>query len=82
MEYGKKTLNNITSRKQQEIEESVKPVPEKYKFELDLVKRLASGEEDPDHDKIIKELESESVVGQKARKLMQMTTQRLKKLVN
>lgn len=82
VKYGKRTLNNITSRKQQEIEESVKPVPEKYKFELDLVKRLASGEEDPDHDKIIKELESESVVGQKARKLMQMTTQRLKKLVN
>lgn len=55
-------------------------MPEKYKFELDLVKRLASGEENPDRDKIIKELEAESVIGQKIRKLMEATTQRLKKL--
>uniref|UniRef100_A0A8R1TJC1 39S ribosomal protein L28, mitochondrial n=2 Tax=Onchocerca TaxID=6281 RepID=A0A8R1TJC1_ONCVO len=73
---------NEACRKQQEIEESVKPTPEKYKLELDLVKRLASGEENPDHDKIIKELESESVVGKKVRKVMQMATQRLKKMVN
>ncbi|EJW80445.1 hypothetical protein WUBG_08646 [Wuchereria bancrofti] len=73
---------NEACRKQQDIEESIKPVPEKYKFELDLVKRLASGEENPDHDKIIKELESESVIAQKTRKIMQIATQRLRKLVN
>ncbi|VDK86178.1 unnamed protein product [Litomosoides sigmodontis] len=72
---------NEACRKQQEIEESVKPMPEKYKFELDLVKRLASGEENPDHDKIIKELESESVTSRKAKKLVQTTALRLKKLV-
>ncbi|MCP9262201.1 39S ribosomal protein L28, mitochondrial [Dirofilaria immitis] len=70
---------NEACRKQQEIEESVKPIPEKYKFELDLVKRLAVGEENPDHDKVTKELESQSVIGQKARKLMQIAAQRLKK---
>ncbi|EJD73868.1 hypothetical protein LOAG_18742 [Loa loa] len=73
---------NEACRKQQEIEESFKPMPEKYKFELDLVKRLASGEENPDHDKIIKELESESLFGQKTRNLVKNATQRLKKMVN
>lgn len=57
-------------------------MPEKYKFELDLVKRLASGEENPDHDEIIKELESESVIGRKTRKLVKATAHRLKKLMN
>ncbi|VDK44674.1 unnamed protein product [Gongylonema pulchrum] len=61
---------NEACRKQQEIEESVKPEPEKYKFELELVKRLASGDEDPDKDEIVKELESESVVAEKAKKMM------------
>lgn len=68
-------------RKQQEIEESIKPEPEKYRFELELVKRLANGEEDPDRDKIVKELEAESVIGEKAKKLMKTATQRARKLI-
>ncbi|VDN06920.1 unnamed protein product [Thelazia callipaeda] len=68
--------------KQQEIEDSIKPEPEKYKFELELIKRLSSGEENPDYDTVIKQLETKSVVGENAKKAMCMMKQRFNKLVN
>lgn len=72
---------NEACRKQQEIEESVKPEPEKYKLELELVKRLASGVESVDRDKINQELEADSVISEKAKKVMLYAKRNVKKLI-